>query len=299
MIKTIDLSKSFGSLKALDKVNFLVPKGSIFGLVGANGAGKSTLLRILAGIYTADSGEALIDGKPVYENPEAKSRLVFVPDMMHLTNGGATIERMAKFYASCYPNFSYEKFDSLLAVFKLDKKRRIRSLSKGMIRQVQTVLALSCNADVLLFDETFDGLDPVARNIAKRLIYRDVCDNGSTVVLTSHSLRELEDTCDRLAMLYQGHVMFQNDVTDLKSKLFKVQLAFDRDVTPEDFKGIELLSFAKSGRVVNILVRGESAETSAKLEAMHPLLMDMLPLSLEEIFTYEMNIVGYSPDGIN
>lgn len=184
MIKVTDLSKNFGELKALDKVSFSVPKGSILGLVGANGAGKSTLMRIIAGIYTADDGSVLINDEPVYDNPAAKTHLVFVPDRMHLTGGGATIERMANFYASCYPKFSFEKFDALLNIFKLDKKRRVRSLSKGMVRQVQTVLALSCNADVLLFDETFDGLDPIARNIAKRLIYRDMCDFGSTVILT-------------------------------------------------------------------------------------------------------------------
>ena len=197
MIKVTDLSKNFGELKALDKVSFSVPKGSIFGLVGANGAGKSTLMRIIAGIYTADDGSVLINDEPVYDNPAAKTHLVFVPDRMHLTGGGATIERMANFYASCYPKFSFEKFDALLNIFKLDKKRRVRSLSKGMVRQVQTVLALSCNADVLLFDETFDGLDPIARNIAKRLIYRDMCDFGSTVIMTSHSRRELSDyNCD-------------------------------------------------------------------------------------------------------
>lgn len=143
MIKVTDLSKNFGELKALDKVSFSVPKGSILGLVGANGAGKSTLMRIIAGIYTADDGSVLINDEPVYDNPAAKTHLVFVPDRMHLTGGGATIERMANFYASCYPKFSFEKFDALLNIFKLDKKRRVRSLSKGMVRQVQTVLALT------------------------------------------------------------------------------------------------------------------------------------------------------------
>ena len=281
MIKVTDLSKNFGELKALDKVSFSVPKGSILGLVGANGAGKSTLMRIIAGIYTADDGSVLINDEPVYDNPAAKTHLVFVPDRMHLTGGGATIERMANFYASCYPKFSFEKFDALLNIFKLDKKRRVRSLSKGMVRQVQTVLALSCNADVLLFDETFDGLDPIA-----------------TVIMTSHSLRELEDTCDRFAMLYQGKIVFQNDLADAKSQLFKVQLAFARKVTPEDFKDVELLSFTKQGSIVYVLVRGEAAETSAKIEALKPLIMDMLPLSIEEVFTYELSSLGYNFDEI-
>ena len=255
-------------------------------------------MRIIAGIYTADDGSVLINDEPVYDNPAAKTHLVFVPDRMHLTGGGATIERMANFYASCYPKFSFEKFDALLNIFKLDKKRRVRSLSKGMVRQVQTVLALSCNADVLLFDETFDGLDPIARNIAKRLIYRDMCDFGSTVIMTSHSLRELEDTCDRFAMLYQGKIVFQNDLADAKSQLFKVQLAFARQVAPEDFKDVELLSFTKQGSIVYVLVRGEAAETSAKIEALKPLIMDMLPLSIEEVFTYELSSLGYNFDEI-
>ena len=293
-----NITMQFGGVVAVNNLSLHIPEGQIVALIGPNGAGKSTLMRIIAGIYTADDGSVLINDEPVYDNPAAKTHLVFVPDRMHLTGGGATIERMANFYASCYSKFSFEKFDALLNIFKLDKKRRVRSLSKGMVRQVQTVLALSCNADVLLFDETFDGLDPIARNIAKRLIYRDMCDFGSTVILTSHSLRELEDTCDRFAMLYQGKIVFQNDLADAKSQLFKVQLAFARQVAPEDFKDVELLSFTKQGSIVYVLVRGEAAETSAKIEALKPLIMDMLPLSIEEVFTYELSSLGYNFDEI-
>lgn len=298
MITITNLSKGFGDVKALDDVTCTIDSGCIFGMVGANGAGKSTLLRLLAGVYVPDSGSVKVDGEEIYDNPKAKEHIVFSPDMIHILDAGTTLRRLADFYAASYKNFDYEKFEQLAKVFGLDPKMRIRAMSKGMTKQSQTILTLSCGADIILFDETFDGLDPIARNVAKKLLYREVMDHGTTIIVTSHSLRELEDTCDQLAMLYKGKIVLQSDVEGLKTRLFKVQLAFNEDHVKEDFAGMDVLSFTKNGRVINLIVRCDREIAEAKLNAMNPVLMEVLPLSLEEVFTYEMNTLGYVFDEI-
>ena len=301
MIEITNLSKGFGSVKALDSMSCTIPDGCIFGMVGANGAGKSTLLRLISGIYLPDEGSVKINGEEVYDNPKAKENLVFSSDLMRLVSNGATLKRMAQFYASVYKNFSFEKFEHLAGIFNLKPSLKVRAMSKGMTKQSQTILSLACNTDIILFDETFDGLDPIARNVAKKLLYREVCDNGTTIIVTSHSLRELEDTCDQLAMVYKGKIVLQSDVSDLKTKLFKVQLAFDQEHSREDFTaaGLELLSFTKAGKVVTLILKGDRDDAEAKLNAMKPVLMEVLPLSLEEVFTYEMNVMGYKFDEID
>lgn len=301
MIEITNLSKGFGSVKALDSMTCTIPDGCIFGMVGANGAGKSTLLRLISGIYLPDEGSVKINGEEVYDNPKAKENLVFSSDLMRLVSNGATLKRMAQFYASVYKNFSFEKFEHLASIFNLKPSLKVRAMSKGMTKQSQTILSLACNTDIILFDETFDGLDPIARNVAKKLLYREVCDNGTTIIVTSHSLRELEDTCDQLAMVYKGKIVLQSDVSDLKTKLFKVQLAFDQEHSREDFTaaGLELLSFTKAGKVVTLILKGDRDHAEAKLNAMKPVLMEVLPLSLEEVFTYEMNVMGYKFDEID
>lgn len=293
MIEITNLSKGFGSIKALDDISCTIENGCVFGMVGANGAGKSTLLRLIAGVYIPDSGSVKIDGEEVYDNPAAKEHVIFSSDMLRLVSSGATLKRMADFYASCYKNFSYEKFNKLAGVFSLDTKKKIRTFSKGMTKQAQTILTLASGTDVMLFDETFDGLDPIARNVAKKLLYREVCDNSTTIIVTSHSLRELEDTCDQLAMLYKGKIVLQSDVEGLKTKLFKVQLAFEEEHIPADFAFLHLLSFTKNGKVINLIGRGDRDEAQAQLAAMNPVFMEVLPLSLEEVFTYEMDTLGY------
>ena len=301
MIEITNLSKGFGSVKALDSMTCTIPDGCIFGMVGANGAGKSTLLRLISGIYLPDEGSVKINGEEVYDNPKAKENLVFSSDLMRLVSNGATLKRMAQFYASVYKNFSFEKFEHLASIFNLKPSLKVCAMSKGMTKQSQTILSLACNTDIILFDETFDGLDPIARNVAKKLLYREVCDNGTTIIVTSHSLRELEDTCDQLAMVYKGKIVLQSDVSDLKTKLFKVQLAFDQEHSREDFTaaGLELLSFTKAGKVVTLILKGDRDDAEAKLNAMKPVLMEVLPLSLEEVFTYEMNVMGYKFDEID
>ncbi|MBQ2191565.1 MAG: ABC transporter ATP-binding protein, partial [Clostridia bacterium] len=286
-------SKGFGDVKALDDVTCTIDSGCIFGMVGANGAGKSTLLRLLAGVYVPDSGSVKVDGEEIYDNPKAKEHIVFSPDMIHILDAGTTLRRLADFYAASYKNFDYEKFEQLAKVFSLDPKMRIRAMSKGMTKQSQTILTLSCGADIILFDETFDGLDPIARNVAKKLLYREVCDNGTTVIVTSHSLRELEDFADQLAMLYKGKIVLQSDVEGLKTRLFKVQLAFEQEHTREDFAALDLLSFTKNGKVINLIIRSDRDQAESILNGMDPVFMEVLPLSLEEVFTYEMDTLGY------
>lgn len=301
MIEITNLSKGFGNVKALDNMTCSIPDGCIFGMVGANGAGKSTLLRLICGIYLPDEGSVKINGEEVYDNPKAKENVVFSSDLMRLVNSGATLKRMAQYYASVYKNFSYEKFEHLAGIFNLKPSMRVRAMSKGMTKQSQTILALACNTSIMLFDETFDGLDPVARNVAKKLLYREVCDNGTTIIVTSHSLRELEDTCDQLAMVYKGKIVLQSDVSDLKTKLFKVQLALEEDQNRDYFAqaGLDMLSYSKAGKVVTLILRVDREVAEAKLNALKPVFIEVLPLSLEEVFTYEMNVMGYKFEDID
>lgn len=292
MITAKDLTKKFDDFTALNTLNCKIPEGCIYGMVGSNGAGKSTLLRLVSGIYKADGGSVEIDGQNVYDNPDIKSHLIFVPDELYFLPRASLI-RMAKLYSSIYERFSYERFNELVSAFRLDPKANIGTFSKGMKRQAATILALSCKADYILFDETFDGLDPVMRNLVKNLLYNDVMERNATAVITSHSLRELEDTCDQLSLLHKGGIIFESDIGNLKTSLFKVQVAFDSEYDRSRFSGIDMLSFVKHGSVASIIVRGDREETAAKIKAMEPILFEILPLSLEEVFVYEMGALGY------
>lgn len=293
MIKAENVTKKFDSFTALSKLSCTIPEGCIYGLIGANGAGKSTFLRLVTGIYKPDNGQVSIDGKQVYENPGVKKRFVFVPDELYFLPQ-ATMLRMAKLYSRAYENFSYDRFNKLTETFGLNPKASINSFSKGMKRQAATILAISTMPDYIFFDETFDGLDPVMRNLVKQVIYSDVCERKSTAVITSHSLRELEDTCDQLALLYKGGIVFESDIENLKTSLFKVQIAFDNDYDKERFNGIEIINYVKKGSVANLIVRGDRKKTIASLQQMNPILLDVLPLTLEEVFIYEMDALGYA-----
>jgi ABC-2 type transport system ATP-binding protein len=261
--------------------------------VGSNGAGKSTFLRLLCGIYKADAGKILYDGMPVYENPGVKETIMFVPDELYFLPQ-ASMNRMAKMYRAIYKNFSMEKFKKLAEAFGLDPKANINTFSKGMKRQAATALALAVQPKYLFFDETFDGLDPVKRNLVKTLIYNDVAERNSTAIITSHSLRELEDTCDQLALLHQGGIVFESDIQDLKTSLFKVQIAFREPYSCDLFGDLPMLTYTQKGSVATFILRGDKEETEARLSAMDPLVLDILPLSLEEVFIHEMEALGYS-----
>lgn len=297
MIQAEMLTKKFDQFVALDQISCTIPKGCIYGMVGSNGAGKSTFLRLISGIYRPDGGRALVDGEDVYENPSAKSRIAFVPDDLYFLPN-SSMNRMARLYQAVYPNFDASRYEFLTKAFRLNPKANIHTFSKGMKRQAAIILALSSRPDYFFFDETFDGLDPVMRGLVKSLICEDVAERQVTAILTSHSLRELEDTCDQLALLHKGGLVFESDIQRLKTSLFKVQIAFADAYDKSRFEGIELVHFVKHGSVSNMIVRGDRTETIQRLRGMSPVLMDLLPLTLEEVFTYEMQARGYSFENV-
>ena len=293
MIKARKLTKRFGEVEALVNLNCNIPQGCIYGLVGANGSGKSTFLRLCNGIYQPDEGNISINGGEVFDNPSVKEHCVFVPDDLYFLPQ-SNLNRMMQLYESMYPFFSKARYKELCGAFKLSATRPLNTFSKGMRRQAATILALSAMTDYVFFDETFDGLDPVMRNLVKGMLYDDVLERGCTAVVTSHSLRELEDTCDQLSLLYEGGIVFESDVQNLKTTLFKVQVAFSQEYDRAMFDELDILAFNKQGSVSNLIIRGDSAKCKAIIAAKDPLILEILPLTLEEVFLYEMEALGYS-----
>ena len=301
MIQAEHVTKIFRSASqpkphiALNDLSCAIPGGCIYGLVGSNGAGKSTFLRLLSGVYRPDEGLIEIDGLPVWENPEAKNKIFYVPDDLYFLPQ-TNMKRMASYYNALYSKFNRQRFENLTETFGLDPEANLNTFSKGMRRQAATILALSTMPDYLFFDETFDGLDPVMRRLVKQVIYNDVIDRGTTTIITSHSLRELEDTCDQLALLHQGGIVFESDIQNLKTALFKVQTAFPEAFDRARFEavGINIVSYTQMGSVATFIVRGDRMATEEKLRCMNPLLLDILPLNLEEVFIYEMEALGYA-----
>ena len=292
MIVANGLTKKFNNFTALDRLNCTIPSSCIYGLVGSNGAGKSTLLRLMSGIYRPDGGNVTLDDKTIFENPELKSRIVFVPDELYFLPQ-SSMNRMKALYKAAYPTFDEARFAELTKDFSLDPSANIATFSKGMKRQAAIILALSSKTDYLFMDETFDGLDPIMRARVKRLLYNDVAERGLTAVISSHSLRELEDTCDQLALLHKGGLVLESDVGNLKTSLFKVQIAFRESYDRSMFSDFDLLSFEKHGSVSNFIVRGDKEAVSLALSAKNPLLLEILPLTLEEVFLYELEALGY------
>ena len=285
MIEIRGLVKSYGSFRALDGLDATVPKGAVYGLVGPNGAGKSTLIRHLAGIYRQDAGELLIDGEPVYENPAVKGRIAYIPDEVFYF-GQAGVGDMMRFYRDMYRSFDKQRFDALGELFHIDPKLPIRRLSKGMQKQAAFWLALSIRPEILILDEPVDGLDPVMRRQVWRELLHDVSENGTTVLVSSHNLRELEDVCDRVGIMNKGRMLLEKSLSELQDELVKVQLAFaDGGELPE---GLEILHSSSMGRLRQLILRGDAEEIRSRLEAAKPLFVDTVPLTLEEIFIYEL-----------
>ncbi|MFR1436446.1 MAG: ABC transporter ATP-binding protein [Acutalibacteraceae bacterium] len=297
MINVEKVTKHFDDFTALKEISCTIREGCIYGMVGSNGAGKSTLLRLISGVYRPDGGRITIEGQPVWENPEIKQRMVYVPDDLYFLPG-ASISRMEALYARAYPQFDHERCRQLVQAFRLDPHKPVAAFSKGMRRQAACILAISCRPQYLFFDETFDGLDPVMRRLVKNLICRDVLERQATAIITSHSLRELEDTCDQLALLHKGGMVFESDIQNLKTSLFKIQIAFAGEYDQSLFDDLDLLHFSKRGSVANMIVRGDREQTVGQLKSLSPILLDVLPLTLEEVFTYEMEALGYSFDDI-
>ena len=285
MIEVKELKKSFDGFEALRGLNIHVPRGAVYGLVGPNGAGKSTVIRHLAGIYRQDSGEVLIGGEPVYENPAVKAKLAYIPDDIFYF-GAATIRDMKNLYRAMIPTFSDERFEKLREAFPLDEKRAMRRLSKGMQKQAAFWIALSCCPEVILLDEPVDGLDPVMRRQVWSLLLQDVAERGTTVLVSSHNLRELEDVCDHVGIMDRGRMLLERPLAALQENTVKIQLALPDGVElPE---GLDILHETRTGRLRQLILRGNGDELTARLSACNPFFLDALPLSLEEIFIYEL-----------
>ena len=292
MIEVRDAVKKFDGFAALDGASLSVPTGSVYGLVGPNGAGKSTIIRHLTGIYRQDSGTVAIGGESVWENADLKSRIAAIPDDWYYFNQ-ASIRDMMRFYKGFYPNFSMERYEKLKEVFSIDEKKTIRRLSKGMQKQVAFWLALSCMPDYLILDEPVDGLDPVMRRQVWSLMMGDVSERGTTVLVSSHNLRELEDVCDHVGIMDHGKVLLERSLAQLQDNMVKLQVVFQDGVTevPAD---LPVLHASKVGRIHTLIMRMNAEEATERLSAYNPLLVDAVPLTLEEIFIYELGGADYA-----
>ena len=286
MIEVKNVVKSFDGFRALDGLTMTVPHGAVYGLVGPNGAGKSTIIRHLAGIYRQDSGDVLVDGQPVYENTAVKRRMAVIgDDWYYFPQSG--IREMARFYAGLYPAFSWERYQKLKEVFPLDEKLMLRRMSKGMQKQAAFWLTVCCMPEYLILDEPVDGLDPVMRRQVWSLLLGDVAERGTTVLVSSHNLRELEDVCDYVGIMNRGKMLLEKSLADMQGSTVKLQLVGD---APQE---LDILNATISGRLKTLIVRGEAEEVGAKMAACKPAYFDVLPLSLEEIFIYELGGVDY------
>ena len=296
MIEVRDVVKKFDGFAALDGASLSVPTGSVYGLVGPNGAGKSTIIRHLTGIYRQDSGTVAIGGESVWENADLKSRIAAIPDDWYYFNQ-ASIRDMMRFYRGFYPNFSMERYEKLKEVFSIDEKKTIRRLSKGMQKQVAFWLALSCMPDYLVLDEPVDGLDPVMRRQVWSLMMGDVSERGTTVLVSSHNLRELEDVCDHVGIMDHGKVLLERSLAQLQDNMVKLQVVFQDGVTevpPE----LPVLHASKVGRIHTLIMRMNAEEATARLSTYNPMLVDAVPLTLEEIFIYELGGADYAVKNI-
>ncbi len=291
MIQGKKICKSFDGFKALDNASFNVPKGAVYGLVGPNGAGKSTLLRHITGVFRPDSGEILVDGEKIYENPVVKAKMAYIPDDVFYFRQSNIVD-MKKYYEGIYPTFDSELFEKLFECFpSLDKKTHIRRMSKGMQKQAAFLLAIAMRPEILILDEPVDGLDPVMRRQIWSIILNSVSEQDMTVMVSSHNLRELEDVCDYVGIMSHGSVILERSLSDLQSNVSKIQIAFDEEV-PE-LKELDVINSSSMGKVQTLIIRGDQREIKNTLESYKPLLMDVLPLTLEEIFIYELGGEDY------
>ena len=297
MLEAKNVVKTFDGFRALDGLTMTVPKGAVYGLVGPNGAGKSTIIRHLAGIYRQDSGEVLLDGQPVYESPAVKQRMTVIGDDWYYFPQ-ANIREMARFFAGMYPAFSWERYEKLKQVFPLDEKMMLRRMSKGMQKQAAFWLTVCCMPEYLILDEPVDGLDPVMRRQVWSLLLGDVAERGTTVLVSSHNLRELEDVCDHVGILNKGRVLLERSLSDLQDNTVKLQVAYQGVTEPVLPAELNILHRSHVGRVYTYIVRGSSEEILRRMQITDPVLLESIPLTLEEIFIYELGGVEYAAKDI-
>ncbi len=287
MIEVKKLVKTFDGFTALDSATLTVPKGAVYGLVGPNGAGKSTLLCHITGVYKQDSGQVLVNGVPVFENRHVKERIVSIPDDWFYYNQ-STIREMAKLYAGMYPQFDGGRFEKLRELFHLPEKKPIRRMSKGMQRQAAFWITMSCLPEYLVLDEPVDGLDPVMRRQVWQVLLDDVSARGTTVLLSSHNLRELEDVCDHVGIMDKGKVLLERTLSDLQDNTVKLQVAYKTAEEPTLPTELQILHRSQVGRVHTYIMRGSSEEICRRMQITDPVLLEAIPLTPEEIFIYEL-----------
>lgn len=292
MIKASEICKSFDGIKALDNVSAEIKNGSVFGLIGSNGAGKSTFLRVLSGILKPDSGTITIDEQPVYENVGTKKKFFYISDDQYFFSN-ITPSGLKNYYSCVYENFDRDKFNTLVKNFELDQGRKINTFSKGMKKQLSIICAICAKTDYIFCDETFDGLDPVARQAVKGLFVSEIADRNLTPIIASHNLRELEDICDHVGLLHRGDIIFSKDLDEIKLGIHKIQCIFNEEMSKESFDGMEVISFSRRGSLYTLTVRGSEQEILGKAQEKNPVFFEILPLSLEEIFVSETEAFGY------
>lgn len=298
MILCQELTKYFDETKALDGICVSIQKASIYGLVGSNGAGKSTLMRIIAGILQQDSGTVTVDGMPVWEDPVQKARVFLVADEPYFIPQ-ATLDSMAAFYARFYPGFDRDLYERLCDAFALSRRKRIATFSKGMKRQAAFLLGMAAKPDYLMLDECFDGLDPVKRQVVRKVLSDTVADREMTVIISSHNLRELDEICDTVGILHKGKLLYSKDLDDLKGEVHKLQAVFLSPVTEEELKNsIEIMAVERHGKFWTMIVRGEMGSIEDALAKFEPAAVEAYPLTLEEVFLYEMEVKGYDANVI-
>ena len=292
MIEAIGLTKRFEDIVAVDHIDAQIREGSVFGLIGTNGAGKSTFLRMAAGILRPDEGKVLIDGEEVFENAAVKGKFFYISDDQYFFNN-ATPEEMMTFYRTVYPKFDKNRFVHLMDSFELNRRRKINTFSKGMKKQVSVICGICANTDYLFCDETFDGLDPVMRQTVKSIFVGDMEERNLTPIIASHNLRELEDICDHVGLLHKGGILLSKDLEDMKLNIHKVQCVLQPGMKPEDLEALDKIKVEERGSLCTLTVRGAREEVEAVMNSYHPIFAEIIPLSLEEIFISETEVVGY------
>ena len=292
LIEIKNVTKKFGDFTAVNGLSMKVENGSVYGLVGYNGAGKTTLLKMIAGVYKPDEGEVTINGRNTFTDSEVRLDMFYVPDEIYF-EAFSSIERMAKFYAGYYPDFSMETLDNLCGVFKLDKKARLNSFSKGMQRQAEMILGMSALPKVLLLDESFDGLDPQKRSVMNKMLVDYVAERECSVIISSHNLHEISDICDHMALMNGKKIALDCSVDDISAHRCKFRLVFGDEKTQADFEGLDIVRFKTDGRMVTLSVKGDPDTAEEKLRQMSPLLIERFPLTIEEIFLEEMEDTDY------
>ena len=286
MIKVSGVTKSFDSFRALDDLNLHVGRGSIYGLVGTNGSGKTTIIKHITGVLRQDDGEITVDGQPVYDNEGLKARMGYIPDDLYFF-ASYNLKEMGKFYSKLYPNWNEERFQEMVSRFGLEKGRKISKFSKGMQKQVAFSLTMSTMPDFLILDEPIDGLDPIVRKLVWKYVVDDVAERQMTVLVSSHNLKEMEDICDSIGILSKGHMVLEKELDDLRGDVHKVQVAFDGDKDAL-YSQLNILHKESRGTVDLLIVKNKREELEEKINAVNPVIFDVLPLTLEEIFMYEL-----------